>query len=410
MNRDLSGEEHREYPSGSMRVFDGRNAIGSRGSPTDCRSKVALPEESGHDFIAEVKVESESIDDYSSLVRGDAHLETMETFQSSFQTFQDALRNEHVKQESCGSPSKESSKIAQLLEDFIVEVKVEPEFIDDYSSLVRGEGHMKTMETFQSFFQTFQDALRNEHVKQESCGSPSKESSKIAQLLEEKQMKLVSCSNCSQLFDLEVFNPLMTQSICQETHTFSSASYNRSCKSCTETLKNIQGSDTPPKCSVCDKSFTVLSSLNPHENMHTNAHQLEEKHYKCYLCPKSFAQSKSFIEHHRMHAGEKTFKCSVCNKAFNYSSELRKHERVHSGEKPFKCSLCCKVFSRLSNFKVHQRVHSGEKPYLCPVCGNAFARLPNLYRHQKVHSEKSLIMSHMHGLQNACKYTKLTPK
>uniref|UniRef100_A0A8C4QB59 C2H2-type domain-containing protein n=1 Tax=Eptatretus burgeri TaxID=7764 RepID=A0A8C4QB59_EPTBU len=317
MNRDLSGEKHGGNPPGCTSVFefDGRNAVGSGGPPTDCRSKVALPEE-----------------------------------------------------------DKESEH------DFIVEVKVESEFIDDYSSVVRDEAHLGTMETFQSYIQTSQDALSNKHVKQEPCSSPPRESSKVAQLLEEKQMKLVSCNNCSQLLDLEVFNPHMTQSICQETRTFNSVPYNHSCKSFTETLKNIQESETPHKCSVCDKSFTVLSFLNRHLKIHTDL-----KPHKCSACPKAFAQSKNFIEHQRMHAGEKPYKCSVCNKAFNFSSELRKHERVHSGEKPFKCSFCCKVFSRLSNLHVHQRIHTKQKPYLCSVCGNTFNSSSNLCRHQKQH-------------------------
>uniref|UniRef100_UPI00358EF156 uncharacterized protein isoform X2 n=1 Tax=Myxine glutinosa TaxID=7769 RepID=UPI00358EF156 len=110
----------------------------------------------------------------------------IETFQSnSLQSSQDALSYEHVKQEPCGSPPAEPSKADQLLEDFIVKVKVESEFIDDYSSLIKEEAPLVKIETFQSNpIQTSQNALSNEHVKHEPCDCPPAEASKAAQLLE----------------------------------------------------------------------------------------------------------------------------------------------------------------------------------------------------------------------------------
>ena len=120
----------------------------------------------------------------------------------------------------------------------------------------------------------------------------------------EKQMKLISCSNCSQLFDLEVFNPQLTRTICQESNAFNIVSYNRVCKNCTETVKIIQGSERPYKCSVCDKSFTLLSILNLHQKIHT-----EENPYKCSVCSNDFPTSSSMKRHERTHTGEKRDKC-----------------------------------------------------------------------------------------------------
>uniref|UniRef100_UPI00358EFAEA uncharacterized protein isoform X4 n=1 Tax=Myxine glutinosa TaxID=7769 RepID=UPI00358EFAEA len=165
MNGDLSGEDNRLNPPGSSSFSDGRNLVGAEDSHSDCRFRIARPEEneSGH---------------------GEAHPRTMETFQSYFQMSRDTFSNEQVKQEPRGFPPMESSKAAYLLHDFIVEVKVESEFIDDYPSLVKDEVLVGEMETFQSYFETSQDALSNEHVKEEPRDSLPMESSKAVQLLE----------------------------------------------------------------------------------------------------------------------------------------------------------------------------------------------------------------------------------
>uniref|UniRef100_UPI00358E3AFA zinc finger protein 664-like n=1 Tax=Myxine glutinosa TaxID=7769 RepID=UPI00358E3AFA len=269
---------------------------------------------------------------------------------------------------------------------------MESEFIDDYPSLVKDEALLGTMETFQSYFETSEDALSNEHVKLEPRDSLPMESSKAVQLLEEKRMKLVSCSNCSKLFNTEVFNPHMTQSICDENDKFGIVSSNRSCKSCAETFNNIQGSGRSYKCSVCDKSFTLSSSLNLHQKIHTGEnprindfspkkdveilnsgrtsfHILKpssgendqcEKFQKCSVCRKDFPNSSSLKLHERTHTGEKPYKCSVCNKDFRTSSSLKRHERIHTGEKLHKCSVCNKNFITSSSLKRHQRIHTAE--------------------------------------------------
>uniref|UniRef100_UPI00358E3D0F uncharacterized protein n=1 Tax=Myxine glutinosa TaxID=7769 RepID=UPI00358E3D0F len=104
--------------------------------------------------------------------------------------------------------------------DFIVKVKVETEFIDEFS-FIKDEAPLVKMETFQSnSLQTSQDTLSNVDVKQESCDSPPAEPSKAEQLLEVKQMELVSCSYCSQFFCSEVLNHHMTHTDSQKKDAF----------------------------------------------------------------------------------------------------------------------------------------------------------------------------------------------
>uniref|UniRef100_UPI00358F38D8 zinc finger protein 239-like n=1 Tax=Myxine glutinosa TaxID=7769 RepID=UPI00358F38D8 len=321
MNRDLSGEKHKVNPPGSTRISDGRNLLGPGESPGD--------KEFGPAFIVAVKVESEFLDPPSLLVK-----------------------------------------------DSIVKVKVESESEDDSLSQEKGEAQVVKSETFQNnLLQTSQDALSKDHVKQEPCDTPPTEPSKSAQLLEEKEMKQVFCSNCSQLFNTQVF--IRHMAVTQETETFSSVT----CKCCADTLKNIQGSERPHKCSVCDKSFTMLSSLKVHQTIHTG-----EKMLNCPTFSKEIAHSSDLHVHQRLHTGEKPYKCTVCSKGYVYVSDLKIHQRVHTGEKPFTCPVCNKAFTRSSAIHIHQRVHTGEKPFTCQVCNKAFARSSVLHVHQRLHT------------------------
>ncbi|KAA0703655.1 Histone-lysine N-methyltransferase PRDM9 [Triplophysa tibetana] len=145
--------------------------------------------------------------------------------------------------------------------------------------------------------------------------------------------------------------------------------------------QNIHRGEKLFHCTQCDKSFLRLSNLNKHKKIHTG-----EKPHHCSQCEKSFGRSSELTRHQRTHTGEKPYHCTHCGKSFSRSCTLGEHQRVHTGEQPYHCTQCPKSFSQCSDLRVHQRAHTGSKPYHCSQCGKSFARSSDLTRHQATHT------------------------
>ncbi|KAG5834696.1 hypothetical protein ANANG_G00264310 [Anguilla anguilla] len=134
-------------------------------------------------------------------------------------------------------------------------------------------------------------------------------------------------------------------------------------------------------CSLCEKTFTRLGSLNIHLRSHSG-----EKAHCCGHCGKRFGRADLLKSHKRTHTGERPYSCNLCGKSYGHTGQLRIHKRVHTGERPYSCPHCSKRFSEHNQLKVHLRTHTGERPYSCAVCGKTFSNAGNLRIHQRIHT------------------------
>ncbi|KAJ8260669.1 hypothetical protein COCON_G00163920 [Conger conger] len=134
-------------------------------------------------------------------------------------------------------------------------------------------------------------------------------------------------------------------------------------------------------CSLCEKTFTRVGSLNIHLKSHSG-----EKAHVCSYCGKRFGRADLLKAHKRTHTGEKPYSCNLCGKSYGHTGQLRIHKRVHTGERPYGCPHCGKRFSEHNQLKVHLRTHTGERPYSCTVCGKTFSNAGNLRIHQRIHT------------------------
>ena len=139
-----------------------------------------------------------------------------------------------------------------------------------------------------------------------------------------------------------------------------------------------RGQENVHHCEYCSKLFTSRGELQKHLAEHT-----QKRPYRCTHCDKSFRDPGSLQKHERIHTGERPYKCKDCPRAFAEYSSLRKHNRVHTGEKPYACPQCPKAFSISGNLQRHLYIHTGERPYRCTKCPKAFNNPSHLRRHVK---------------------------
>ena len=114
----------------------------------------------------------------------------------------------------------------------------------------------------------------------------------------------------------------------------------------------------------CGSSFRLLSSKRRHEET-CNKNVLRRRKFACDVCNKTFSLKSSLGKHKTAIHGSKEskkFKCLVCGKAFNFKDRLKTHLKyVHSKVRPiackFECEHCQKRFSSKGSLQRHYEVH-----------------------------------------------------
>uniref|UniRef100_A0A3Q2W842 Zinc finger protein 423 n=1 Tax=Haplochromis burtoni TaxID=8153 RepID=A0A3Q2W842_HAPBU len=129
------------------------------------------------------------------------------------------------------------------------------------------------------------------------------------------------------------------------------------------------GAGLPYPCQFCDKSFSRLSYLKRHEQIHS-----DKLPFKCTFCSRLFKHKRSRDRHVKLHTGDKKYSCQECEAAFSRSDHLKIHLKTHSSSKPFKCSVCKRGFSSTSSLQSHMQRDGGKK-------GETFSQTDELEKH-----------------------------
>ncbi|XP_060892913.1 zinc finger protein 423 isoform X1 [Labrus mixtus] len=121
------------------------------------------------------------------------------------------------------------------------------------------------------------------------------------------------------------------------------------------------GAGLPYPCQFCDKSFSRLSYLKRHEQIHS-----DKLPFKCTFCSRLFKHKRSRDRHVKLHtdSGDKKYSCQECEAAFSRSDHLKIHLKTHSSSKPFKCSVCKRGFSSTSSLQSHMQAHRKNREHL----------------------------------------------
>lgn len=176
--------------------------------------------------------------------------------------------------------------------------------------------------------------------------------------------------------------------------------------------KNIDKTQFPYACKVCNGRFMKILTRNLHEVKFHNHHR-ERNDYVCEEC--GFVVStksgeypgpnnRHVVKHAKIHSKERLdnpekypYKCACCKSRFSRLPARNKHETVtHKLERrpanPVLCKICGYETKYAYLLKLHSQIHDKKKindphyPHKCKICNGAYANAaPRNYHEVEVH-------------------------
>ena len=98
---------------------------------------------------------------------------------------------------------------------------------------------------------------------------------------------------------------------------------------------------------------------SPTQKETTQNTNTENNIFKCPYCPATYSDEKSFMAHTRKHEG-RPYACSLCDKTYTVVTALTKHMQHHTGNYKFKCSVCDKGYTSQEHYEGHMMKHQGK--------------------------------------------------